>query len=169
MIAVTAQSGNNPGMAIEQVKNYFKEFGQEHRIMELDESTATVATAAAAHGVEPGQIGKTLSFKLEEEPILIVTAGDAKISNSKYKARFSKKAKMLNAEEVLEHTGHPVGGVCPFGLPKKLPVYLDISLRRFEEVIPAAGSLNSSIKLTLEELEDYSNALEWVDVCDVAG
>ena len=137
--------------------------------MELNEPTPTVATAAAAHGVEPGRIGKTLSFKLDGGPILIVTAGDAKISNAKYKARFAKKARMLSAEEVVEHTGHPVGGVCPFGLPKRLPVYLDASLRRFEESIPAAGSLNSSIRLTLEELERYSGAVEWVDVCEVAG
>ena len=154
-------------MAIEHVRLFFRNLGEEHRIMELDEPTPTVATAAAAHGVEPGRIGKTLSFKIDGEPLLIVTAGDAKVSNAKYKARFAAKARMLNAEEVVEHTGHPVGGVCPFGLPRELPVYLDDSLRRFEEVIPAAGSLNSSIRLSLGELERYSNAAGWVDVCDI--
>ncbi len=152
-------------MSIEAVRAYFARKNMENRIMELEQTTATVADAALAHSVEPGQIAKTLSFKLDETPILIVTAGDAKIANARYKARFGTKAKMLNAEEVLEHTGHAVGGVCPFGLKKTLAVYLDESLRRFTEVIPAAGSHNSSIRLSIAELEKYSAVTEWVDVC----
>ncbi len=152
-------------MGIKEVREYFRAMGMEERIMELEASTATVPEAAAAHGVQPGQIGKTLSFKVDDEPILIVVAGDVKVANAKYKAFFSKKAKMLSADEVLEYTGHAVGGVCPFGLPVDMPVYLDISLKRFDEVIPAAGSHNSSIRLSIVELERYSGFREWVDVC----
>lgn len=133
--------------------------------MVLEASTATVVEAASAHQVDPDQIGKTLSFKLEDKPILIVVAGTAKIDNKKYKNHFSKKAKMLKPEEALEHTGHAIGGVCPFGLKTPVDVYLDISLRRHEEIIPAAGAHNSSIRLTLEELEKYSNSRDWIDVC----
>jgi len=115
--------------------------------------------------VDPDQIGKTLSFNFDEEPILIVVAGKAKIDNKKYKNHFSKKAKMLNKEEALEHTGHAIGGVCPFGLKKPIKVYLDVSLKKHGEVIPAAGDRYSSIRLTIEELETYSNSKEWVDVC----
>ena len=139
----------------------------EGRIMELEFTTATVADASLAHGVVEGQIGKTLSFRCGEELILIVVAGDAKISNKKYKSHFSRKAKMLSAEEVLNYTGHPVGGVCPFGLPRKLNVYLDVSLQRFQEVIPAAGSHNSSIKLSIEELTRFSDSKGWIDVSEI--
>jgi prolyl-tRNA editing enzyme YbaK/EbsC (Cys-tRNA(Pro) deacylase) len=156
-------------MALKEVLSYFSELNMEDRVLELASTTATVPDASLAHGVPPGQIGKTLSFKIDSEPILIVVAGDAKISNKKYKARFSAKARMLNADEVAEHTGHPVGGVCPFGLPGEIAVYLDISLKRFDEVIPAAGSHNSSIKLSLDELERYSNAQGWIDVCEIRG
>jgi len=152
-------------MGIKEVREYFRGRGMEGRIMELKTSTATVPLAAAAHGVQPGQIGKTLSFKVGDESLLIVVAGDVKIANAKYKARFSKKAKMLSADEVLEYTGHAVGGVCPFGLPEEMPVYLDVSLKRFDEVIPAAGSSDSSIRLSIAELEEYSGFREWVDVC----
>jgi prolyl-tRNA editing enzyme YbaK/EbsC (Cys-tRNA(Pro) deacylase) len=152
-------------MSLESVKEYFSTFGMDHRIMVLDTSTATVEEAASAHEVEAGQIGKTLSFKIEEKPVLIVVAGTAKIDNQKYKRQFSKKAKMLNPEEVLAHTGHAVGGVCPFGLPKPIDVYLDISLKKHTEIIPAAGDSSSSIRLTIEELERYSNSRQWVDVC----
>ncbi|RKX94848.1 MAG: YbaK/EbsC family protein [Spirochaetes bacterium] len=154
-------------MVLEHVKAHFKQWNIDDRIMELEATTATVADAAAAHGVEAGQIGKTLSFKIDDEPILIVVAGDAKIANTKYKARFAKKAKMLTPDEVLTYTGHPVGGVCPFGLPRNLSVYLNISLKRFEDVIPAAGSHNSSIRLSLEELEQYSDFRGWIDVCKI--
>ena len=133
--------------------------------MVLAESTATVEEAATAHGVTPDQIGKTLSFKLNEKPILIVVAGEARIDNKKYKKCFSKKAIMLNQDEVLKSTGHALRGVCPFGLPKPLDVYLDISLKRHSEIIPAAGDRFSSIRLTIAELERYSDCTGWVDVC----
>ena len=152
-------------MSLKAVKEYFSDFKMDHRIMVLDISTATVEEAANAHKVDPGQIGKTLSFKLENKSILIVVAGTAKIDNKKYKSHFSKKAKMLKPEEALEHTGHAIGGICPFGLKKPVDVYLDISLRKHSEIIPAAGDQNSSIRLTLKELEKYSNCIDWIDVC----
>lgn len=152
-------------MSLEAVKEYFSEYQMDHRIMVLDTSTATVEEAALAHGVDQDQIGKTLSFKLDDKPILIVVAGKAKIDNQKYKSTFSKKAKMLDRQEALDYTGHAIGGVCPFGLKNPVDVYLDISLKRHQEIIPAAGDQNSSIRLTLYELEKYSNCKEWVDVC----
>ena len=152
-------------MSLEAVKEYFLHYNMDHRIMVLDTSTATVDEAATAHGVDPDQIGKTLSFKLDDKPILIVVAGTAKIDNRKYKHHFAKKAKMLSQQEALEHTGHAIGGVCPFGLKKPVDVYLDISLKKHTEIIPAAGNHNSSIRLTLEELEKYSNCKDWIDVC----
>lgn len=151
-------------MSKEAVKEYFKKYGIENRIQELEESSATVELAAKALGCEPERIAKTLSFKVEDKPILIVVAGDAKIDNAKYKAKFNTKAKMLNIEEVEELIGHKVGGVCPFAIKENVKVYLDISLKRFEYVYPAAGSGNSAIKLSIEELEKYSNYNEWVDV-----
>lgn len=152
-------------MTLKAVKEYFSTFRMDDRIMVLDASTATVELAAAAHGVDPDQIGKTLSFKIDEHPILIVVSGTAKIDNQKYKRCFSKKAKMLNPSEALAHTGHAIGGVCPFGLKKPMDVYLDISLKRHHEVIPAAGDLNASIRLTITELEKHSHYKAWVDVC----
>jgi prolyl-tRNA editing enzyme YbaK/EbsC (Cys-tRNA(Pro) deacylase) len=152
-------------MSLDAVKEYFANYKMEHRVRILETSTATVEEAAEAHGVEPDQIGKTLSFKIGERPILIVVSGKAKIDNKKYKWHFSKKAKMLSPDEVLENTGHAIGGVCPFGLKKQIDVYLDISLKKHREIIPAAGNQNSSIRLTIEELEKYSNFKEWVDVC----
>lgn len=152
-------------MSVEAVIEYFRQYNIDDRVMVLTDSTATVEEAAKAHGVDPDQIGKTLSFKLNEEPILIVVAGEAKIDNKKYKKCFSKKAKMLTQEEVMEHTGHAIGGVCPFGLPKPIDVYLDISLKRHSEIIPAAGDSFSSIRLTIDELEKYSDSKNWVDVC----
>lgn len=151
-------------MSKEAVKEYFKKYGIENRIQELEESSATVELAAKALGCEPERIAKTLSFKVEDKPILIVVAGDAKIDNAKYKAKFNTKAKMLNIEEVEELIGHKVGGVCPFAIKENVKVYLDISLKRFDYVYPAAGSGNSAIKLSIEELEKYSNYCEWVDV-----
>jgi Cys-tRNA(Pro) deacylase len=152
-------------MSLEAVIEYFSEYNMAHRVMVLEKATATVEQAAQAHGVDLDQIGKTLSFKIDETPILIVVAGKAKIDNKKYKKHFSKKARMLSKEEAFEHTGHKIGGVCPFGLTKPIHVYLDVSLKKHSEVIPAAGDRYASIRLTLEELEKYSNCKEWVDVC----
>ena len=153
-------------MSIEKVRAYFKRFGIEDRIREFEVSSATVELAAVAVGVEGARIAKSLSFKVEDKPVIIVVAGDAKIDNSKYKAMFHTKAKMLTPEQAQEMTGHAVGGVCPFALPEDVNVYLDVSLKRFETVYPAAGSSNSAIELTCGELERYaSNFVEWVDVC----
>ena len=152
-------------MSIEIVRKYFRGYGMEDRILEFDVSSATVELAAQAVGCEPARIAKTLSFKVEDQPILIVAAGDAKIDHPKYKAKFHKKAQMLKPEEVTEFIGHAVGGVCPFGVPDSVDVYLDESLRRFKTVFPAAGSANSAIELSMEELEKYSHAREWIDVC----
>lgn len=154
-------------MSIERVRAYFAQFGMEDRIMEFPVSSATVELAAKAAGVEPGRIAKSLSFKLGERTILVVAAGDVKVDNAKYKAAFGGKAKMLTAGEALERIGHAVGGVCPFAVDPGVEVYLDESMRRFGTVLPAAGSSNSCIELTLAELEEYSNAVGWVDVCRV--
>ena len=152
-------------MSIERVREYFRLWGKEEDILEFHTSSATVELAAAALSVEPGRIAKTLSLKRAEDAILIVTAGDAKIDNSKFKAEYGMKAKMLSPEEVLNYTGHAIGGVCPFGLNNSVEVYLDISLKRFDYVYPACGSSNSAIKLTCAELEKYSQNNKWVDVC----
>ena len=152
-------------MAIEKVREYFKSYGIEDRILEFDVSSATVLLAAEAVGCEPERIAKTLSFKIDDKAILIVAAGDAKIDNPKYKAEFSTKAKMLTPNEVLEMVGHAVGGVCPFAINPGITVYLDESLKRFESVYPAAGSSNSAIELSIKELEKYSGFLKWIDVC----
>ena len=152
-------------MSIEVVRNYFRPLGLEERILEFEVSSATVELAAQAVGCEPARIAKTLSFKVGEEAILIVTAGDAKIDNRKYKDKFGKKAVMLSPEEVVSMIGHAIGGVCPFGVPETVAVYLDESMKRFETVFPAAGSSNSAIEMNMEDLEKYSRAKEWVDVC----
>lgn len=152
-------------MAIEKCREYFKRFNIEGRILEFEVSSATVELAAVAAGCEPERIAKTMSFKIDENPILIVMAGDARIDNSKYKGQFHTKAKMLTAEEVVEYIGHAIGGVCPFGINEEVQVYLDESLKRFETVFPACGSSNSAIELTIPELEAYSNYVGWVDVC----
>jgi prolyl-tRNA editing enzyme YbaK/EbsC (Cys-tRNA(Pro) deacylase) len=152
-------------MAIEKVREYFKRFGKEKDIIEFEESTATVELAARRLGVEPARIAKTLSFKNGKEAILVVATGDAKVDNAKFKSEFNMKARMLTHEEVLEQTGHAVGGVCPFGLKKDIPVFLDLSLKRFDTVYPACGSDNSAIPLTCDELFEYSSAIKWVDVC----
>lgn len=153
-------------MSIEKVRAYFKPLGIEERIREFDVSSATVELAAVAVGVEGARIAKSLSFKVEDKPIIIVVAGDAKVDNSRYKAQFHTKAKMLTHEEAHEWIGHDVGGVCPFALPEDVKVYLDVSLKRFETVFPAAGSSNSAVEMTCDELERYaSNFVEWVDVC----
>lgn len=152
-------------MAIEKVREYFAGFGIADRILEFDTSSATVELAAQALGCEPCRIAKTLSFMLEDSAILIVAAGDAKIDNTKYKARFGKKAKMLTPDEVVQLVGHAVGGVCPFAVNPGVTVYLDESLKRFDTVFPACGSSNSAIELSIPELEKYSVLSGWVDVC----
>lgn len=153
-------------MGIEQGRAYFRALGIEERVREFDVSSATVDLAAQALGVEGARIAKTLSFKLpEDKPILILAAGDARIDNHKYKEKFHAKAKMLSPDEVIEFIGHPIGGVCPFGIKAGVDVYLDDSLKRFVTVFPAVGSGSSAIELNLDELYRYSNALEWIDVC----
>ena len=152
-------------MAIDKVKEYFRQYNMEDKIREFEVSSATVALAAQALGCEGKRIAKTLSFLVDDKALLVVAAGDAKIDNPKYKATFSCKAKMLSYEQVEEYVGHAVGGVCPFAIPDTVPVYLDESLKRFETVFPACGSSNSAIELTIAELEKYSNAKGWVDVC----
>ena len=152
-------------MSIEKVKAYFAALGMEDRVLEFPVSSATVELAAAALGCEPCRIAKTLSFSVGGAPILIVTAGDVKINNAAYKARFGAKAKMLTPDEAVTLIGHAVGGVCPFAVNEGVTVYLDESLRRFETVFPACGSGNSAIELTIPELEKYSGYTDWVDVC----
>lgn len=152
-------------MAIDKVRDYLKRWGRDKDIREFETSSATVELAANALGVAPGRIAKTLSFKTEEGALLVIAAGDARIDNAKFKAQFSQKAKMLTPEEVLKYTGHAIGGVCPFALNQGLPVYSDISMKRFTTVYPACGSSNSAIELTCEELEEYSGSTCWIDVC----
>ena len=152
-------------MAIEKVKEYFKRYGMEERILEFDVSSATVELAATVLHCEPQRIAKTLSFMVDSHAVLVVAAGDARIDNSKYKAQFGTKAKMLSREEAETIVGHAVDGVCPFAVNEGVDVYLDISLKRFETVFPACGSSNSAIKLTITELEEYSGYIGWVDVC----
>ena len=152
-------------MSIDAVRTYFKQFGLENRVLEFDVSSATVELAAAALGCEPCRIAKTLSFDCNGKTLLIVTAGDCKIDNAKYKQRFQCKAKMLTADEVEQRTGHLVGGVCPFANPDGVQIYLDVSLKRFQTVFPACGSANSAIELTPDELEKYTLGAAWVDVC----
>ncbi len=152
-------------MAVEKVKEYFKKYGMESRIREFEVSSATVELAAEALHCEPCRIAKTLSFMVDEHPILIVAAGDAKIDNPKYKAQFGTKAKMLTPDEVQTMIGHAVGGVCPFALNSGVVSYLDISLKRFQTIFPACGSSNSAIELTIEELEQCSDYAAWIDVC----
>ena len=151
-------------MSIEKVKNYFKKFGLENRIIEFDTSSATVELAAAALNCEPERIAKSLSFLLKEKAIIIVTAGDVKIDNKKFKEIFEIKAKMIEKDRVEELIGHKIGGVCPFAIKDDVDVYLDESLKRFETVFPACGSSNSVIEMTIAELEKYSNYKSWVDV-----
>ncbi|MBO5514802.1 MAG: YbaK/EbsC family protein [Schwartzia sp.] len=152
-------------MAIEKVKAFFRQHGIEEKVLEFETSSATVELAAQALHCEPCRIAKTLSFMGKEGPLLVVAAGDAKIDNPKFKAQFGTKPKMLKPEENVELIGHAIGGVCPFALNDGVKVYLDESLKRFETVFPACGSANSAIELTMEELEKYSQAIAWIDVC----
>lgn len=151
-------------MAIEVVREYLKKWGADQRIIEFPTSSATVELAAQVAGCEPARIAKTLSFLVDGHAILIVTAGDVKVDNAKYKALFHTKAKMLSADQVTEMIGHAVGGVCPFGVKEGVEIYLDESLKRFKTVFPAAGSSNSAIEVTMEELEKFSGSTNWVDV-----
>ncbi|MEG1519663.1 MAG: YbaK/EbsC family protein [Clostridia bacterium] len=151
-------------MSIEVVRDYLKQFGVENRMLEFEVSSATVELAAKAVGVAPQRIAKSLSFMVDGHAIIIVVAGDVKIDNSKYKGVFHTKAKMLTYDEVLEFTGHPVGGVCPFALKDDVKVYLDKSLQRFETVFPAVGTPSSAIELNMDELFKCSKAVEWIDV-----
>lgn len=155
-------------MSIETVKQEFEKLGIADRIIELDQSSATVELAAGALGCEPARIAKTLSFYgPEEKTILVVAAGDAKVNNGKFKRTFGLKPSMLKGEDVEAGTGHRIGGVCPFALPDGVHVYLDESLKRFDTVFPACGSSNSAIQLSLDELEKLSQAKGWVDVCKI--
>ena len=152
-------------MSIEAVRAFFRTQGREEDILEFDVSSATVELAAQAVGVIPARIAKTLSFLVDDGCVLVVAAGDAKIDKAKFKAFFHTKAKMLTPEQAVEMTGHAVGGVCPFAVPDRVKTYLDISLQRFDTVFPAAGSSNSAIQLTCDELARYSGSLGWIDVC----
>lgn len=153
-------------MSLESVKVHFQKWNRENDVLVFEQSSATVDMAAETIGVIPARIAKTLSFRGErDKAILVVAAGDAKIDNKKFRQTFGFKARMLSSEEVLEQTGHMVGGVCPFGLANPLDVYLDVSMKRFETLFPACGSTNSAIELTCEEIKEYSFAKDWVDVC----
>ncbi len=154
-------------MSLQSVIHFFETNAPDIRVLEMPTSTATVAEAAAVHGVEPGQIAKTLSLWLKDEVIILVMAGDTRLDNTKFKAEFNAKARMLNAEEVLAWTGHPVGGVCPFGLPHPLRIFVDVSLRRFKEVLPAAGDIHAAARIDPERLGALVNA-QWVDIAKPA-
>ncbi|MHA6310089.1 MULTISPECIES: YbaK/EbsC family protein [Pantoea] len=152
-------------MSLESVRQFFAEHAPEIEIIELAESTATVELAARAHGVTPGQIAKTLSLKVKDEVVLIVTRGDARLDNRKLKAALGAKARMLSVDEVINWTGHPVGGVCPFGLENPLTVYCDVSLRSFDEVLPAAGAIHSAVRISPQQMAELT-AARWIDVCE---
>ena len=152
-------------MSFEKAKKYLDECGYGDRVLTFPDSTATVELAAKALGTEPERIAKSLTFRVEDKPIMILCAGDAKIDNAKYKAYFHKKAAMLTRDEVNELVGHDVGGVCPFGINEGCSVYLDVSLKRFDCIYPACGNAASAVKLNCDELEKLAKPLEWIDVC----
>lgn len=154
-------------MSLESVRAFLAEKAPGITILETDAPTPTVADAAAVHGVAPGQIAKTLSLRVGERVLLVVARGDARLDNKKAKAAFGGKARMLEAEQVVALTGHPIGGVCPFGLATELPVYCDVSLKAFEEVLPAAGSVNSALRISPDHMAALV-AEGWVDVCEEA-
>lgn len=151
-------------MSSEKAKQHLEKFGFGEKIKFFEQSSATVELAAQALGCEPARIAKSLTFTVNEKPVMILAAGDVKIDNPKYKAFFGAKAKMLTAEQVSQLIGHEVGGVCPFGINDGVEVYLDESLKRFDHVYPACGSGNSAVKLTIEELEKCSGYKAWIDV-----
>ena len=152
-------------MALNEVKKYFRQYGREQDVLEFESSSATVGLASKALNVTPARIAKTISLKYDDSCILLVTAGDARIANAKFRMEFNTKAKMLPHSEVLGSVGHDVGGVCPFAINAGVDVYLDVSLKRFDTVFPACGSDNSAIELTCLELFEYAWAKAWVDVC----
>ncbi|BAK13825.1 EbsC protein YbaK [Pantoea ananatis AJ13355] len=152
-------------MSLESVRQFFAERAPEIDIIEMPYSTATVEMAARVHGVAPGQIAKTLSLKVKNEVILVVTRGDARLDNRKLKAALGAKARMLSVDEVINWTGHPVGGVCPFGLENPVTVYCDISLKSFDEVLPAAGAVHSAVRISPQQMAELT-AAKWVDVCE---
>lgn len=152
-------------MSLHSVREFFASQAPDIEIIELSQSTATVALAAAAHNVEPGQIAKTLSLKVKDEVILIVAKGDARLDNKKLKSTFGAKARMLSSDEVVLTTGHPVGGVCPFGLENPLAVYCDVSLKHYQEVLPAAGATHSAVRISPSRMAQLTSAT-WVDVCE---
>ena len=154
-------------MAVEKVKAYFAQFGMEPRVREFEESCATCDLAAQAMGCEPARIAKTLSFRVDGAPVLVVASGDMRIDNRKFKSRFHTRPRMLSHDEAAELVGHAVGGICPFAVNEGVKVYLDESLRRFETAIPAAGSSNSLIELSIPELERFAAPVAWVDVCKI--
>jgi len=152
-------------MTVESVRAFFAAHAPEIKIIELADSTATVELAAKGHGVQPAQIAKTLSLRIKDRTMLVVTSGTARLNNRKIKDALGGKPRMLSADEVVAMTGHPVGGVCPFGLATPLPVYCDVSLKAFDEVVPAAGSTNSALRIAPQRMAELVKA-EWVDVCD---
>ena len=152
-------------MSLQHAKTYLKQYGKDEDIILLDTSSATVDLAAKALHIEPERIAKSMGFMGQENPIIVVTAGDCKIDNHNYKERFGCKAKMLKGDEVEQYTNHAIGGVCPFGIPEETQVFLDVSLKRFETVYPACGTANSAICLTIAELEEMLPQATWVDVC----
>ncbi|SMH48715.1 YbaK/EbsC family protein [Mesorhizobium australicum] len=151
-------------MSLESVRAFFQANAPDIDVIVTEASSATVTLAAQAHGVEPAQIAKTICLRVGDETLLLVTSGTARLSNRKFKDRFGGKPRMLDAEQVLELTSHPVGGVCPFGVASPLPVYCDVSLRSFEKVVPAAGATNAAVRITPERMAALTSA-EWVDVC----
>jgi prolyl-tRNA editing enzyme YbaK/EbsC (Cys-tRNA(Pro) deacylase) len=151
-------------MSLETVRAFLSASAPDIDIIETEMSSATVAQAAEAHGVDPAQIAKTICLRLDDAPILVVAGGLARLDNRKFKDTFGTKARLLNAEEVVAATSHPVGGVCPFGLPSPLRIYCDVSLKQFEEVVPAAGSTNSAVRIATDRLAELTKAT-WVDVC----
>ena len=152
-------------MSIENAREYLKKYNLESRMRIFDRSTATVEEAACVNGCEMARIGKTMSFWIKDEPAVILVSGDGRINNQKFKACFHTKAKMISGDEVEKVIGHPVGGVCPFGVNKNVKIYLDISIKRFPTVIPACGGPNTAIELTIDEVERVSNSDGWVDIC----
>ena len=152
-------------MSLESVRTFFTRNAPDIDVLVTEQSSATVTLAAEAHGVAPEQIAKTICLRVGEEIVLLVAAGTARLSNRKFKDRFSAKPRMLDAEQVVAATSHPVGGVCPFGLPSALPVYCDVSLRPFEEVVPAAGATNAAVRIAPERMAALV-AAEWIDVCE---
>ena len=152
-------------MTVEAVRAFLSAHAPDLEVVELEASTATVEMAARGHGVAPAQIAKTLSLRIKDRNLLVVTSGDARLNNRKIKDVLGGKPRMLTADEVVSLTGHPVGGVCPFGLATPLPVYCDVSLKEFDEVVPAAGSINSAVRIAPERMAALVNA-EWIDVCD---